>query len=158
MKKVVYSLGMVFRSLLPFATPYVRAGYFWGGYSDLQVAPDAFQVRFHGNGRTHKSRSQDFALLRASEVCLENNFNYFIVADEASDVATYSHTTPSTTTVQSDGSVKVESGSQQFYRLPTSSMLVRCFQKKPTDIGDRIIFEADTTAQGIRGRYRIKRK
>lgn len=118
-----------------------------GGYTDLQIAPDAFRVRFHGNEFTDEDRSQDFALLRAAELCLENSFGYFIVGDEASSVSmdVYGSST------EGDGAVLSS-------ETPTSSIVVRCHQEKPIDREDVVIYEAAVVAKGIRSRYGMNKE
>lgn len=51
------------------------------GYAESQVAPNEFRVSFQGNGQTRSQEANDFALLRAAEVTLENGFRYFAVID-----------------------------------------------------------------------------
>jgi len=79
------------------ATAYHATG-FSGGYSEIQLADDVFQISFRGNGYTSSERAADFALLRSAEVALEHGFPYFVVVNDQSSVSRSTFTTPSTTT------------------------------------------------------------
>lgn len=50
------------------------------GFSERQLEPNSYEVSFRGNSRTSSERASDFALLRASELCLLNGYAYFVVA------------------------------------------------------------------------------
>jgi hypothetical protein len=52
-----------------------------GGYSDRQLAPDTFQVRFHGNEFTSRQRVEDFMLYRAAELVIQQGFDWFRIVD-----------------------------------------------------------------------------
>lgn len=58
-----------------------------GGYSDLQIARNVYQVTARGNGYTSASRVQDMALLRSAELTLENGYRYFGLADANDPIA-----------------------------------------------------------------------
>lgn len=51
------------------ATSYQSKG-LTGYFSETKLAPDTVQIRFNGNGYTRRERTNDFAMLRAAEVCL----------------------------------------------------------------------------------------
>jgi hypothetical protein len=75
------------------ATGYTSTG-FTGGYSETQLAPDVFRVTFRGNGYTSAERVQDFALLRAADLALSNDYTYFGILGEANGGSQSSFTTP----------------------------------------------------------------
>ncbi len=55
----------------------------WGnGYSETQLGPRLWEVRFEGSGLEELERVEDFSLLRAAELCLLDGFNYFLVLGE----------------------------------------------------------------------------
>jgi hypothetical protein len=58
-----------------------------GGYSDTQLSPRVFQVRFQGNGYTKNDRVSIFLLRRAAEITLENGFRYFVVLGQQTQTA-----------------------------------------------------------------------
>jgi hypothetical protein len=74
-------------------TPYQPDGLL-GGYSDIQLAPDVFRVIVHGDNITTTERTEDFALLRASELTLQHGFSYFAIINEQNDASVHSVTEP----------------------------------------------------------------
>lgn len=65
------------------ATSYQPSG-FSGGYSDMKVGDDLYQVSFAGNGYTRSSTVQQHMLRRCAELTREKGFDYFsFVSDEA---------------------------------------------------------------------------
>ena len=75
------------------ATPYSPYSW-WGntGYQETFYAPDVVSVSFTGNKTTPYERVHDFALLRAAELALRNNYPYFEVISDK-DISTSSVTT-----------------------------------------------------------------
>mgnify|MGYP006080538307 CR=1 FL=1 len=67
--------------LLTSCTPYQSAG-FTGGFTEAQLSETVWKVKVNGNGLTAKSTIDDYALLRASELTLEEGYRYFIVGEE----------------------------------------------------------------------------
>src|ERR1044071_1917863 len=50
-----------------------------GGYSETEVQPGLFLVRFIGNESTSPGRAADFALLRGADICLQHGKAYMRV-------------------------------------------------------------------------------
>jgi len=76
MKKILILSLTIF--LASCATSYHRKS-FTGGYSELQIEKNIFQVSFKGNSRTSVERSVDFTLLRSAELTLQNGYDYFVI-------------------------------------------------------------------------------
>ncbi len=57
------------------STSYKAKG-FGGGYTDTQLGQDTYKIYFYGNGYTDKEKVEDFALMRAAEVTLQNHYRY----------------------------------------------------------------------------------
>jgi hypothetical protein len=134
---------------------------FTGGYSDTQLAPDAFQIRFSGNGFTSPERAQDFALLRAADLTLGHGFRYFAIANSAEGGSTSSITLPgsSYTTANVTGYGNSAYGSAvTTYTPPTNipvfkpraGLLIRCFQQQPPAA---YVFDAQFLSRSIRTKY-----
>ena len=70
------------------STPYQRDG-FRGGYQDMLMAEDMFQVSFRGNGYTGSDRVQRYALRRAAELSLEKGFGYFVIVSDRPDSSSF---------------------------------------------------------------------
>ena len=77
-----------------------------GGYSATALAPNVFEIYFHGNGYTSEERAKDFALLEAADVTLAHGFEYFQIAAGSSKSNTQAVYLPqySTTTASVSGS------------------------------------------------------
>lgn len=83
------------------ATPYQpyraeTAGGVHGGYSDQQLAPDRFVVRFHGNELTSRDRVEGYMLYRAAELTLQHGYDWFLAVDRHTehDTQTYVRSDP----------------------------------------------------------------
>lgn len=51
------------------------------GYSEQQISADRYRVNFIGDDSTSLENVQDFALLRAAELTVQKNYDWFRVAD-----------------------------------------------------------------------------
>lgn len=73
--------------------PYVPEGGpgIHGGYSDQQLAPDRYIVRFHGNEFTSRERVEGGLLYRSAQLALQNGYDSFVMVDRQTehDVETY---------------------------------------------------------------------
>ena len=145
------------------ATPYQPVG-FGGGYSETQLAPDVFRVYVRGNGYTSMERAQDFALLRAAELTLQQGFKYFAIIDESSSTDISTYTTPGSS--QTTGTANVYGGygtysgtttynppQTETVHEPRSSIAVRCFADKPDSTNT---FDAEFLQRSIKAKYAIR--
>jgi hypothetical protein len=60
------------------STGYQRMG-FTGGYEELRLSQDSFQISVRGNSYTSPEKAERIALLRACELTLSNGFERFVV-------------------------------------------------------------------------------
>lgn len=145
------------------ATGYQPSG-FTGGFQDTQLGPDVFRVSFSGNGFTSSDRVHDFALLRAAELTLANNAQYFVVISSADQSRTYTHITPGSShtsgTVSTYGNSGYYSGTTtysapqvQTHYKPGVGMMIRIFQTKPEG---NVVFDANFIVSSIQTKYGIK--
>lgn len=72
------------------ATPYQpyrahSAGGIHGGYSEQQLAPDRYLVRFHGNSLTPRDRVEGYMLYRAADLTVQKGFDWFMVLDRGTE-------------------------------------------------------------------------
>lgn len=58
------------------------------GYTDTQLAENRYRVTFTGNTMTPKETVQDYALLRAAELTLQNGYDWFRLANRETDKKT----------------------------------------------------------------------
>ena len=85
------------------STAYVEDG--WkGGFTDTQINEDTWKVTVGGNAYTKQSTIRDYAILRASEVTLEQGYKYFVIYDDkdSTKVNTYTTSGSSSTTGRID--------------------------------------------------------
>lgn len=145
------------------ATGYQSSG-FTGGFEDTQLAQDIFRVSFSGNAFTSSDRVQDFALLRAAELTLANNAQYFAVITSADQSRAETHVTPGSShtsgTVSAYGNTGYYSGTTTYsapqvetYYKPGVGMMIRTFQTKPEG---GVVFDANFIVTSIRTKYGIK--
>lgn len=83
------------------ATPYQpyiaeRAPGVHGGYSEQQLAPDFFLVRFHGNELTSRERVEAYLLYRAAELTLQRGYDWFhpVTSHTEHEIRTYATPDP----------------------------------------------------------------
>lgn len=111
-------LSLVISFLTGCATGYQAQG-FTGGFSESQLTPNVWQVRFAGNAYTSSERASDFVLLRTAEIMLEHGYEYFVVVDSVSEARAYTYTTPQTSTTTYSGTVNA--GTQTFGNTSTTT-------------------------------------
>jgi hypothetical protein len=155
-----FSFALIIGVLAGCATGYSSTN-FTGGYSDTQLAPDVFRVKFNGNGYTSQERAQDFALLRAADLTQANGFTLFAVINESDQSVQESYTTPGT--INTYGSYNSNTGyysATSFYDpgvtynffKPRTGMLIRCFHEVQPGI---YTFNAAFIENSIRTKYKL---
>lgn len=68
------------------STKYKPYGRFTGGYSEMQMSDNIYQVYFSGNGYTSRSTVETYLLRRCAELTMEKNYEYFIIKSSSSNV------------------------------------------------------------------------
>jgi len=146
------------------ATSYQKIGFLTGGgYSEIQLDENVFNVSFRGNGYTSRERVADFTLLRSAELTLEHGFQYFAIIDANSYTSNSTYTMPTTshTTGIAYGSGNYAYGSAtttttggQTYNIskPRSSNTIVCFKEKPKTV---FTYNANFIYKNIRQKYGI---
>ena len=135
-----------------------------GGYEDTQLDPGFFRVSFEGNEYTTMARAQDFALLRASELTLANQFAHFAIVDESAETRVETVEVPASTetteTTTGRGRHKETTTTTTYvpprtYYLskPRSGLLIRCFPVKPSEPET---FDAAFLQRTLREKYKLK--
>lgn len=97
-------IAVVISCLAACATTYAPNS-FWndGGFTETEVQPGLWQVRFQGNEFTDAAQTADFAMLRAAELCLSQGHAYMFLGDVATEVVQSGYI-PGTTTSTTTGS------------------------------------------------------
>ncbi|BCM78249.1 CC0125/CC1285 family lipoprotein [Aeromonas caviae] len=143
------------------ATAYQPYSYFGGGgYSDVQLAENVFQVTVEANGFTTSTEAADLALLRSADLTLERGFKYFIIGSTADHSYSAGYTTPSTTTLNATsygntiyGTAQTTGGQTYVFNFPTPSMTITCFSDQPALNGT--VYDAAITSRSLRAKLGI---
>jgi hypothetical protein len=138
------------------ATPYQPYS-FWngGGFSETEVQPGLFLVRFMGNEQTTPDRTADFALLRAADLCLQRGRDYLLLGDLATQYVNTGYLPgTATTTVIPDQpgntSVTVDTSPPTMLYSPASGITVTCVEAHGGGAWD-----ARYLARAIRTKYAL---
>lgn len=125
------------------ATAYQAQGW-TGGYSEVQLTPDAFHICFYGNAYTSSQKVTKYVLLRASELTLEKGFKYFVVtsienhtssqnysqtnSNSTGSANTYCHSNYANTQLNHSTVTSTSSGT---ITKPAQCITIKCFKIKP---------------------------
>lgn len=147
------------------ATAYTRQG--WkGGYTNIKLQDDIYKVSFRGNAYCGEERAENFALLRSSEVALENGYKYFIILDEKAGKQIGVYTSPATATTQGTintfgntgsyyGTTTISGGQTYIYNKPLTTNIIKCFKEKPENVLG-IVYDAEQIKESIRKQYNLQ--
>lgn len=131
---------------------------FEGGFTETEVQPGLFLVRFIGNSVTTPDRSGDFALLRGAEICLQRGKNFIHVGgvDTRYRQSGYLPGTTSTTVIPTGEPnapivSTVETSQPTFLYSPTSGITVSC-----ADTNEQGAWDAQYLARSVRTKYSVK--
>ena len=58
-----------------------------GGYAETELGNDTFEVAFIGNSQTGTEMVEEFALLRAAELCLERGYKFLVIKSDETNWA-----------------------------------------------------------------------
>ena len=123
------------------ATAYQPTG-FSGGFSEIQLADNVWQVSFEGNGYTKDKRARDLALLRSADLTLQQGYTHFLIADSANshELSTFTMPATSYTTGSIYGSGRYAygnattttyGGGTSLIKKPETTNVVHMFRGKP---------------------------
>ena len=136
---------------------------FWndGGFSETEVQPGVFVVRFVGNEFTSTERTSDFAMLRASELCLSRNMQYMRVGNIRSETKKTGYIPGSSTTttnaygignsVYGSSTTTFNPGTELY--SPESGLTVTCVSENAEGLWD-----ARFLSQSLKTKYEIPDK
>lgn len=145
------------------ATAY-KPNSFWndGGFTETEVQPGLFQVRFKGNEFTSSEQTADLAMLRAADLCLARGAGFMFLGDVATQVVQsgvmpgYS-TTNANANVYGSGNYAYVSGNAQTTTFPAQTLYspqtgltVSCAKEKGEGTWD-----AAFLSKSMRAKYKI---
>lgn len=92
-RSTVILLCLALVSLAACQTPYQPEG-LGGGYEDVRLSDDTFEIRARGNGYSTEGHTRDIILLRAAELAKQNGFTHFQILDGSMRQSQRTYTTP----------------------------------------------------------------
>ena len=148
-------IGLAWLSLAACATPYKPYNRIDGGFTETEVQPGLFLVRFVGNDATTPDRSTDFALPRAADICLQRGKGFMRVGGLATQNVQSGYIAGATSsTVIPSGSpdvppvVSVSIMPPTLLYSPQSALTVSC-----ADSAQDGAWDANYLARAIRTKY-----
>lgn len=94
-KNTILAILLAFGFLVGCSTSYKPEG-LTGGYADMALNQDTYQVSFRGNAYTSSDQVQTFLLRRCAELTIKNGYRYFVILDSNVNVNTSYYQTPAT--------------------------------------------------------------
>lgn len=125
-------------------TPYQQSDWFLGGYDEVKLDDNVYQVTFRGNNYTSTERAIDFTLLRSAEITLEQGMSHFAIIESSArekQSLTYN-----------PGSLNV-SPSYGVSSKPRTSNTIMVFPMKPTEF---FSYSAQQVVESMKAKYGIK--
>ena len=133
-----------------------------GGYSEVELMPDVYQVRFEGG--SSQAQTEDLTLLRCAELALERGYAYFVMLETVDSRKTRTSwspgtSTPTRTVCDSEGKNCTTvmgtstSGSNYTHVVPGYALTVRLVSD-PTPRGP-IVYEAASVQRDLRRKYKL---
>jgi hypothetical protein len=133
MRKYLAILFAIF--LTSCATHYGISG-FRGGYTEIKIDENTYDVSFKGNGYTSGEQIKRYFLYRCSEITLNQDCNYFIMFDKNIGSKTYSTTTRGSLNENGNFNAKTNNLTKSF-----GSGTIKILKEKPDEY-DGIIYDA----------------
>lgn len=133
MKKYLIILLVIF--LTSCATHYGVSD-FKGGYTEIKIDENTYDVSFKGNGYTSGEQVKRYFLYRCSEITLNQNSNYFIIYDKNIGSKKYSTTTRGS--IDSNGDFEARTNT---IKKSYGSGIIKIYKEKPNDFNG-IVYNA----------------
>ena len=145
MKKIIFLILISF-FICSCATAYKRASKSTSnGYFETRLQNNIYEISFNGNEFTNIKTAQDYSLLRAAEVCLENGFKTFVIVNSSNntEITTSANSRYNYYTKQSRTSVYTS-------EYPKINLVIQCSEN-----GD-LVFDAQQIKDNLRKKYNLK--
>ena len=126
------------------ATGYQKRNWL-GGYYETKIQDDVFRIRFFGNAYCHLDKAEDYALLRCSEVVIENGFKYFIIVENKSESQAEVYSAPAVNST----SPKIKTSYKS-----SATVTIKCFKEKPGG-ASVIIYDAGQVKYNLKKQYHL---
>ena len=112
------------------------------GYNNLKLQDNIFKIGYQDDQFSTVQKVEDYALLRAAEVTLDNGYKYFTELNSSDDSKTSLHTSKRT-------------GKVRLIEKPSTTITIQCYKAKPVDITG-VIYDAEQIKTNIRNSYGVK--
>ena len=130
------------------ATPYKRAtNPYSEGYYDTLLQEGVYDITFNANAETNIKQVKDYVLLRAAEVCLENNYKTFYIVSKDDNSTTDSAIISQTSYINNQSYTYYI---PIFEDSPSASIVVKCSDN------DDLFFKAEDIKKNLREKYKLK--
>ncbi len=119
-------------------TGYRTYGMF-GGFGEQRLSNNIYHVYVLGNGYTSQERVAELALLRAADIAVQNNMNYFVISrKDGGDI-----NPQATTQMTSNNKVStlVYQGRKYYLTTPSSDNIIILFKNQP-NVANNVIYNA----------------
>lgn len=134
------------------------------GFVDTKIQEGVYRIAYIGEGHSSAGTISDYALLRAAEVALENNYKHFIIIESAQDSRTRSYTMPAQANTYGNvnalgaytANTYVTGGQTYTIDQPSANMIIKCFVEKPAEQNGVIIYAAEEVRANLKAQYKIK--
>jgi len=82
---------------------------FNGGYSEMALSKDVYNVTFRGNGSTSEDKVYNYMLRRSAELTLDKGYKYFTIIKEETKATISFRETPTTVSTQKNSNTNKNS-------------------------------------------------
>jgi hypothetical protein len=163
-KKILLLYAVLITLLAACSTSYQPLSRMGGGYQETFYAPDIVTVSFEGNKFTSYEKVNDFVMLRAAELALQNNYKYFEITfvkdltTQRTTTSTGSSKTTETTTQKGKNTevrtsrTEYEPPSTLVHEYPKILLEVKFHNSKPENV---IVYESSFINNSIKTKYDI---
>ena len=131
------------------------------GYTETRIEQDRYRITFAGDGATAPELVEDYALLRAAELAIENGYDWFRIIGRSVDeeekggvglgagLGTGSYGRRSGVSVGVGGNLGTV-GAKRFYTARLEALFGK--GEKPADASSSEVYDAQSVIDTIRGR------
>jgi hypothetical protein len=131
------------------------------GFTESAVSADTFRISFRPGKSSTRQQTEDFAMLKAADICLAHHFPCFAVVDETSTTNFYTYISPahyySQGTLYGDGflpngMMNYTAEQTETTARPRTTLTVRGFSSKPANPPT---FDAASLEATVKSKYHL---
>jgi hypothetical protein len=130
-----------------------------GGFSDVELQPNYFRVKFEGNSLTPLEQAEEFSMLRAGELCLSRGAKYMVLSNRNAQhiISRYIPATSTSATSSSINQDKIEEVTTVTHKpeepvySPEAGLTVACMHQKSSTTWD-----VEFLVNSLKTKYKLK--